>query len=98
MDINCPYCEKELEVCHDDGFGYDEGVKHQMECYGCGKHFVFETYVTFSYEAEKADCLNDGNHNWKASRTFPKQYTVMECSMCGQTRNPTDEEMSVIMK
>lgn len=37
MDLNCPYCDKELEVCHDDGFGYEEGVKHQMECSGCGE-------------------------------------------------------------
>ncbi len=26
-DINCPYCDAELDICHDDGFGYEEGVK-----------------------------------------------------------------------
>lgn len=98
MDLECPYCEKELEVCHDDGFGYAEGVKHQMECDGCGKHFVFETSISFYYEPEKADCLNDGNHDWKPSRTYPKEFTQMECFMCGETRKPNDEEMSVIMQ
>lgn len=71
MDLECPYCEKELEVCHDDGFGYDEGVKHQMECVFCEKSFVFETSISFYCEPEKADCLNDGNHKWRKSNTFP---------------------------
>lgn len=98
MDLECPYCEKELEICHDDGFGYEEGVKHKMQCDGCGKHFVFETSISFYYEPEKADCLNDGNHTWKATTTFPKEYTDMECTMCGERRRPTPEEMSVIMQ
>jgi hypothetical protein len=97
MDLECPYCEKELEICHDDGFGYEENVKHQMECNGCGKHFVFETSIVFYYEAEKADCLNDGEHQWKAQKTYPKEFTQMECSMCGETRKPTEDEMSDIM-
>jgi hypothetical protein len=48
-DLECPYCEKELYVNHDDGFGYDEGVKHEMECDHCGKRFVFETVISFDY-------------------------------------------------
>lgn len=24
MDIECPYCEKEFDINHDDGFGYQE--------------------------------------------------------------------------
>ena len=97
MDLECPYCEKELDVCHDDGFGYAEGVKHKMECDGCGKHFVFETSISFYYEPEKADCLNDDKHQWKPSRTFPKEFTKMECSICGEIREPNDEEMLNIM-
>ena len=92
MDLNCPYCEQELEVCHDDGFGYDEGVKHQMECHNCGKSFVFETSISFYYEPEKADCLNDDNHNYKITRTYPKEFSKMECSMCGEVRDMTEEE------
>lgn len=60
MDLECPYCEKWLEVCHDDGFGYAEGKKHQMECDGCGNIFVFETTISFDYEPSQADCLNGG--------------------------------------
>lgn len=97
MDLECPYCETELEICHDDGFGYEEGVKHQMACNSCGKSFVFETSISFYYEPEKADCLNDGDHVWKPTRTYPIRYTKMECEACGETRKPTDKEMEGIL-
>jgi hypothetical protein len=91
-DINCPYCDAELYVCHDDGYGYEENVNHQMECHKCEKSFVFQTSISFYYEAERADCLNDGNHNWKKNHTQPSYFTKMECSMCGETREPTADE------
>lgn len=97
MDLECPYCEKELEINHDDGSGYEEGVKHQMECNFCEKSFVFSTSISFYYEPEKADCLNDGCHDFKPNRTFPKEYTKMECSMCGKERNPTKDELDKIL-
>lgn len=98
MDLECPYCEAELEICHDDGFGYEEGVKHQMECDHCGKSFVFETSISFYYEPEKADCLNDGNHDFKPTRTYPKEFIEMECSMCDDRRKPTEIEWKEILK
>jgi len=92
MDLECPYCEKELNICHDDGFGYAEDVKHQMECDNCGKSFVFQTSISFYYEPEKADCLNDGNHDYKMTATAPKEFTQIECTMCGERRELTDNE------
>lgn len=92
MDLECPYCEKGLEVCHDDGFGYEEGVKHQMECRYCEKSFVFETSISFYYEPEKADCLNDDKHDYKLTSTCPKEFSEMECTMCGDRRDLTDDE------
>ena len=91
-DVRCPYCDAGLEICHDDGFGYEEGVKHQTQCSQCGKYFVFETSISFYYDPEKADCLNDGEHDWKPSTTYPRQFTKMECSICGEERRPTKEE------
>ena len=93
-DLECPYCEQELQINHDDGFGYEEGVKHRMECSCCGKKFIFETSISFYYEPEKADCLNDGKHRWRATNTYPRKYAQMECSCCGEIRDPTKEEMS----
>ena len=98
MDLECPYCEEELEICHDDGFGYEDGVKHQMECGHCDKSFVFYTSISFYYEPEKADCLNDGKHDYKPTRTYPKEFTEMECSMCGEGRKPTELEWKEILK
>lgn len=97
MDLECPYCQTEHTVDHDDGFGYEQDVKHQMECENCGKSFVFQTSILFLYEAEKADCLNEDDHIWKANTCYPKQFTTMECESCGETRNPTDEEMKEIL-
>lgn len=36
-DLYCPYCDAGLEVCHDDGFGYEEGVAHEMCCKECSE-------------------------------------------------------------
>lgn len=96
-DLNCPYCDAELDVCHDDGLGYEEGVNHQMECWKCNKSFVFQTSISFYYEPYKADCLNGYDHDFKPTTTFPREFTKMECSMCGERRYPTEEEMSSIM-
>ena len=92
QDVECPYCEEWQEINHDDGQGYAEGVIHQQECDNCGKTFVFETSITFYYEAKKADCLNDGEHNWGQLTTYPKCFTKMQCEMCNEERNLTEEE------
>lgn len=92
MDIKCPYCEKELDINHDDGFGYEEGVKHKMECTHCEKSFVFETSISFYYEPEKADCLNNDKHDYKITTTCPKELSQMECTKCGDRRELTDSE------
>lgn len=92
-DLECPYCGEGLEVCH-DGDGYSEDEKHQMECSCCEKQFVFETSISYYYEPEKADCLNDGKCNWKITSTFPKEFSKMRCSMCDDERELTDKERS----
>lgn len=91
-DLECPYCNKEIDICHDDGFGYQEGVKHQYECHHCNKSFVFETSLSYYYEAEKAECLNNGAHDYQLTKTFPKEFSKMRCSICGKEREMTDEE------
>lgn len=35
-----------------------------MECQHCEKSFVFHTSISFSYHAEKADCLNGSPHQF----------------------------------
>jgi transposase-like protein len=96
-DIECPYCDHDIEINHDDGFGYDEGVTHQYQCPSCEKSFVFTTSISFYYDAEKADCLNDGEHEWKPTTTIPRLASRMCCSTCGDERRPTEEEMETIL-
>ena len=96
-DVNCPYCGQEVEINHDDGYGYAEDETYQQDCDKCDKTFVYTTAILFIHEASKADCLNGGEHEWKASCTYPKECTCMVCSMCDKRRKPTAEEMKKIL-
>ncbi len=90
-DLECPYCGHAQDVNHDDGMGYDECF-NEMQCSKCEKNFTFSTSVSYHYEAEKADCLNDSPHNYELTNTHPKPWSKMECSICGERRDLTDEE------
>jgi DNA-directed RNA polymerase subunit RPC12/RpoP len=85
-DVDCPYCGAGIEICHDDGFGYAEDVLHEYECHACEKHFTFTTTITFYYEARKADCLNDGDHDYQETATIPRKYAKLRCATCGDEK------------
>ena len=93
-DMQCPYCGSDQDVCHDDGHGYSEGVRHEHTCSECDKTFVFETTICFYYEPSKADCLNGVPHDLKLSSTFPRQFSKMRCANCDYERTPTKEEFA----
>lgn len=89
----CPYCEKAVEICHDDGYGYEEGEKHQQECEHCGKTFIYTTCIDINHDLEKADCLNgEALHQYQRTATYPEQFARMRCAVCGEERPLTDEE------
>jgi len=91
--VECPYCKKEFAINHDDGdFGYENDIAHRQSCPHCEKAFVFYTKISFHYEAKEAECLNNGKHDFKITNTFPKEFSQMECSMCEQRRELTEEE------
>lgn len=54
-DVECPYCGADLDINHDDGYGYDEGEKYKQKCYACGKVFAFTTTIWLLYDVEKLD-------------------------------------------
>lgn len=91
-DIECPYCGEDQEINHDDGYGYEEGRTYQQVCRDCDKTFTYTTSISFYYDAEKADCLNGGGHDFKPTTTVPKFFTRMNCSMCDEERELTVEE------
>ena len=91
-DLECPYCNQELDVCHDDGENFDESENHEMQCKFCEKNFIFRTSIVYYYYPEKADCLNGSPHDFKPTKTFPKFLTKMRCSICGTKREITADE------
>lgn len=96
-DVNCPYCGAGQEICHDDGRGYEEDRNHEQECGECEKIFVFNTHISFSYTAQKADCLNGSEHKYKPTGTYPCEYTRMRCIDCDHERPCTEDEMTQVL-
>ena len=56
-DTECPYCGEDVEINHDDGYGYSEDETHQQECGACGKTFTYTTMIHFSYRTRRASAL-----------------------------------------
>ena len=85
-DIECPYCGAEQDICHDDGYGCEEGKTHQQECSNCEKTFGYATTISFYYEGLELPCANGGEHKWEPTITWPKSYTRMCCKFCKRFR------------
>lgn len=97
-DVSCPYCGHDQDINHDDGYGYSEDQTYKQNCEVCDMVFVFNTSIIYSYEVEKADCLNELKpHEFKPTHSFPKIYTEMECAICGERRKPTEDEFKSIL-
>lgn len=87
-DVNCPYCGQGLEICHDDGYGYEEEEFHSQECGHCEKTFSFTTSIHYYYEAKKADCMNGEKHNWKPMLPCLKSRPDAKiCAGCGERKS-----------
>lgn len=92
-DMQCPYCGADQEVCHDDGAGYSEDERHEHTCSECGKAFVFNTYISLSYTAHQADCLNGAEHALSFRKSWPEKYSRMGCRDCDFERVASTEEI-----
>ena len=91
-EVECPYCGHTQEIDHSEGYGYKEDNIYHQQCKNCGKSFAYSTYVSFSYNVWKCDCLNDGKHHWELSLASPREASNMICKDCGEERQLTDEE------
>lgn len=85
-DVRCPYCGADQEINHDDGYGYEEDVKHEQECGSCEKTFVYTTTIYYLYDSKKADCLNGSEHDWQRITGSPPEHfeNRRRCSMCAE--------------
>ena len=88
-EIKCPYCGHEFEYEDEGECGQDE-VLH-IECHNekCEKTFTgtgyYEFYIT---NIDKADCLNDGDHQLKKSVGVPDNFTAQyRCQSCDDHGN-----------
>jgi len=97
-DVECPYCNAgndiDTENCHD----YDENEKYSQECDTCHKYFSFSVSMSFDYEVNQADCLNDGEHRWEEMKTYAAKYTKLKCQDCGEVKPLSKERLSEIIK
>lgn len=82
-DAQCPYCLADVEINHDDGYGYTEDL-HNQECCECHNTFVFETAISFSYTTRKAPCFNGGLHEYEITHTYPLLAARTVCTACGE--------------
>lgn len=73
-DVECPYCEHPQDIDHDDGYGYEEDVRHEQSCEKCEKTFVYTTSVIYHYSAKRADCLNGGEHALEPVTHYPPHW------------------------
>jgi predicted RNA-binding Zn-ribbon protein involved in translation (DUF1610 family) len=91
-DVKCPNCGREQDIIHDDGYGYGE-EKYSQTCTGCGEEFGYETTTVHYYDVFPTPCLNDGSkHRYRLTRTYPREFSQMEYSVCGERREMTGEE------
>lgn len=89
---SCPYCGKMIEINHDDGYGMSEIDIHNQQCDFCEKYFTYTTSITINHYLRRAECLNDGNHIYEPTKTYPIEATMMRCVSCGRERPLTEAE------
>ena len=93
-DVKCPYCNEWQEICHDDGYGYEEDTYHEQECGNCEKTFVFTTTTSFYYNATQAPCKNGGEHDWNQIIGFPEEAFIgkFRCAYCDEEEDREPEK------
>lgn len=93
-EITCPYCDHEYDLCHDDGAFYNnDGEREKEECPECHKVFMVSSSMSWDFEAEKADCLNGGEHKWRQQRGGPPEHFIgrFECEDCDEEEHRDEE-------
>lgn len=85
-DVKCPYCGKELEINHDDGYGYEEDKVYEQECSNCDKIFGYTTIISFDYDVFELPCKNGKDHNLVDIHGYPTEFFVgkKRCSYCDE--------------
>ena len=81
-DLECPYCESEVQVPEDC---HDQSDTYETECPSCNKYFQFTVEYWPTYSSKKADCLNGAEHDYHRSTRIPhiiRGQVSWRCTMC----------------
>ena len=91
---SCPYCGYTVDICHDDGYGYEEDETYEQECSHCGKTFVYTTSIQYYHYLEQAPCKNGAEHEWEQIVGCPKEAFIGEfrCKYCGERESREPEK------
>lgn len=100
MEIYCPYCDHGFDLCHDDGAFYEDDGVEQEECPKCEKKFLVHSSLSWDFSGEKADCLNDGNHEWEQQSGAPKEAFIgrFRCKTCPKEERRDEEGRTKALK
>ena len=87
-EIECPYCGYSYDLSHDDGAFYDENNRTKEQCPKCEKYFMVSSSLSWYFSADKANCLNGGQHKWEQIVGAPREYFIgrQRCSECDEER------------
>ena len=75
-NVECPYCQKEQEINHNDGYGYEEGVEHEQTCISCNKKFKFSTEMSFDYSVS---CQENDHQMEPFGNRWPDMFRCENC-------------------
>lgn len=93
-DCECPYCHKDMEEPDEC---YDQDRIYEHECPHCEKAFVFTVSYIKCYHTDTADCLNGKDHDYQPTRTYPVEFTKLECSMCGDEKSMPEDQLQQLI-
>jgi len=94
--VDCPYCEKEVDMS--EGEYNDQNEVYEIECEHCGKYFQCTVEYYPTYTANKADCLNGSPHDLKRATRFPHLIWGMalwRCTMCDMGEERLGDESDI---
>lgn len=101
-EVTCPYCKEEFDVDTDEGYHYKDGESQEDTCPYCEKKLMIYSSCSWYREAQAADCLNTGEHQWPEWTKhhplddFTKWFATRHCDICGEqqqtTLDVTDDE------
>ena len=85
--VECPYCEFDNEVSHDDWENYTEEKYTETQCWECDKYFQISTSISYYHEWYKLPCSNCEPDKWKQIIWW-----VERCKYCDDKRYTKEEE------